>query len=67
MVELTRRRIVRELKPGQYLTVSIPRVKASEIKGTDVVSRPFIAMGVEAKPFIGHYTKSRREVWEFER
>lgn len=67
VVELSRSKIVRELKPGQYLTVSIPRVKASEIKGIDVVSRAFIAMGVEAKPFVRRETTSNREVWEFER
>ncbi len=38
-IELARGRIVRELGPGQYLTVSIPRVAAAEIEGVEVVRR----------------------------
>lgn len=66
VVELARSKIVRELKPSQYLAVSIPRVKFSEIKGVDVTSRPFIAMGVQAKTFNSQNTSPKRETWEFE-
>lgn len=64
VVELTRSKLVRELKPGQYLTVSFPRVPFAEIKGVDVVARAFIPMGVQAKPFESQ--NSKRETWEFE-
>ena len=39
VVELSRSRLVRELEPRQYLTVSVPRVPASEITGVEIVRR----------------------------
>ncbi len=39
IVELSRSRIVRELEPGQYLTVSIPRQPVGEILGAEIVRR----------------------------
>lgn len=39
VVRLAQSRIVKELKPGEYLTVSIPRVQPSEIKGIKIVQR----------------------------
>lgn len=39
VVELAHSSLVRELEPGGYLTVSVPRVALSEIQGVSVVSR----------------------------
>ena len=39
IVELSRTAVVRELPPGGYLAVSIPRVPLSELTGVDVVRR----------------------------
>ncbi len=38
-VALARTRLVRELGPGQYLTVSVPRVAAAEVAGVEIVRR----------------------------
>jgi 5'-nucleotidase len=38
-VELSRTHLVRYLEPGQYLTVSIPRVPLSEIEGVELARR----------------------------
>ncbi len=38
-VELARTPLVRELGPGQYVTVSVPRVAAAEIAGVEIVRR----------------------------
>lgn len=39
VVELSRTALVRDLEPRQFLTVSVPRVPASEITGVEVVRR----------------------------
>jgi 5'-nucleotidase len=39
VVSLAQSAVVRDLEPGQYLTVSIPRVPAAEIKGVRVAPR----------------------------
>ncbi len=39
VVELAHSSLVKELEPGGYLTVSVPRVPLSEIQGVSVVSR----------------------------
>lgn len=39
VVRLTKSSIVRDLQPGRFLTVSIPRVRPSEIKGIRVAER----------------------------
>ncbi len=45
VVKLAQSEIVRNLEPGQYLTVSIPRKHPSEIKGVKVVKRaPILGM-----------------------
>lgn len=45
VVKLVQSNVVRNLKPGQYLTVSIPRKHPSEIKGVKVVKRaPLLGM-----------------------
>lgn len=38
-VALARTRLVRGLEPGQYLTVSVPRVAATEVAGVEIVRR----------------------------
>ncbi|MGD2092376.1 MAG: 5'/3'-nucleotidase SurE [Candidatus Aminicenantes bacterium] len=39
VVRFAQSKIVKELKPGEYLTVSIPTVRPSEIKGIKIVQR----------------------------
>jgi len=39
VVELASSPLVRNLEPGQYLTVSVPRVPAAQIAGVDIVRR----------------------------
>ena len=39
VVSFSQSRIVRELENGQYLTVSIPEISSSEIKGIKIVNR----------------------------
>lgn len=67
VVHLAQSKIARELNPGDYLTVSIPRVRHTEIKGIDIVGRPFIVLGVQAETFVGQDPAPKREIWEFER
>lgn len=43
VVRFAQSKMVKELKPGEYLTVGIPRVRSSEIKGIKIVSRaPYV-------------------------
>ncbi len=39
VVEFSQTKIVKELEPGQYLTISIPEVRPAEIKGIKIVPR----------------------------
>jgi 5'-nucleotidase len=66
IVELSRSKLVRSLKPGQYLTVSLPRVPFVEIKGVEIIHRAFLPMGVKAEAFKSQ-REAKRETWEFER
>jgi 5'-nucleotidase len=66
IVELAQSRVVKNLKRGQYLTVSLPRKLPSEIRGVRVAPRapllgaPFFERGKEAKD---HKTGRKRQDW----
>jgi len=65
IVRLAQSPVVRGLEPGRYLTVSIPRVPPSEIRGVKIVPRA----GLDAAGYF-HFVPSRdstvagREVWQ---
>jgi 5'-nucleotidase len=62
IVKLARSDYVRALKPGQYLTVSVPRVSPGEIKGIKVTRRA----GIRYKPFfepINGDATSKESTW----
>ena len=65
VVQLAKSDIVRELKPPQYLTVSIPRVPPNEIKGVRVAERAgLLARGVFDKTS-NKNSLAHKEVWKF--
>ena len=63
VVRLAKSPVVREMKPGRFLTVSIPRVRPSEIKGIRVAARaglreaPELSEASDAAPGTG------RRIW----
>lgn len=62
VVHLAQSPIVRELKPLQYLTVSIPRVPPSKIKGIKVAKRASVQ---DVPIYTRIYSDKRnREVWQ---
>jgi len=63
VVELARTTLVRELEPRQYLTVSVPRIPLSEIKGAEIVRRgpwPYTVSLERDADFAG---RSGQELW----
>ncbi len=64
VVELSRSRLVRELEPRQYLTVSVPRVPASEIAGVEIVRRGTWPYAVEFEPGPEAGREPAREIWQ---
>jgi 5'-nucleotidase len=65
VVRLAKSDIVRELKPPQYLTVSIPRVPPNDIKGVRVAERAgLLARGVFDKTS-NKDSLAHQEEWEF--
>ena len=60
--ELARSRVVRELEPGGYLTVSIPRVPVSDITGVDAVRRGPRPWNLEYEP-AGNVNDAPRQRW----
>lgn len=65
VIDFANSKLARELKPGQYVTVSFPRVPFNEIKGVEVAHRAFIPMGIKGKNFEEPKDSDKGE-WEFE-
>lgn len=65
VVALARSNIVRQMKPGQYLTVSIPRVKPSDITGIEIARRQSNVIKVSTKKSSEGAAGSGREIWSF--
>jgi 5'-nucleotidase len=61
IVEFSHSPLVRELEPGQYLTVSVPRVPVEEIDGVDIVQRAPRYWRIEMEP--GDAETPGRERW----
>jgi 5'-nucleotidase len=66
VVELSRSRLVRDLEPRQYLTVSVPRVPASEITGVEIVRRGTWQYTVEFEPGPEAEREPGRERWHLQ-
>ncbi len=64
VVELSRSRLVRELGPRQYLTVSVPRLPISEIEGATFVQRGPRPWRIEVERNGEPATPSGRERWD---
>ncbi len=64
VVALARSRLVRELEPGGYLTVSVPRVAASEIRGATITRRGPRPWALELERDAGAKGESGREHWD---
>ena len=67
VVRLAQSEIVRELKPRQYLTVSIPRIPPSEIKGLKVTKRAGILLEFDMEKTTDQQTNNSSEVWQLNR
>ncbi len=63
LVELTRTNLVRDLGPGEYLTVSVPRIPASQIRGVEIVRRGPRPWSIELAPSAGPASLPGRQVW----
>ena len=63
IVELARSSLVRELEPGGYLAVSIPRVPLADIKGVDVVRRGLRQWRLVYERSSDEPTQPNRERW----
>jgi len=63
VIEFSRTRLVRELEPRQYLTVSVPRVSLSEIAGVEIVRRGPWPYSVSLEPDPEAASRSGQEVW----
>ncbi|UCC73455.1 MAG: hypothetical protein JSV86_02520 [Gemmatimonadota bacterium] len=63
VVELARTRLVRQLEPGQYLTVSFPRVPIAEIEGAVVVQRSPRPWRIELEHSDDSSAADGREFW----
>jgi 5'-nucleotidase len=63
LVELARSRLVRGLSPGQYLTVSVPRVPVSDITGVEIVRRGPRPWRIELAPSGESPSLPGRELW----
>ncbi len=66
VIRFSQSKIVKELKPGEYLTVSIPKVRPAEIKGIKIVRRtpPVMDFGFEKVwEKVEEDEKETEEVW----
>ena len=63
VIALARTRLVRELEPRQYLTVSVPQVSLSEIAGVEIVRRGPWPYSVSLEPDTEFAGQPGREVW----
>ena len=66
VIEFSRTRLVRELEPRQYLTVSVPRVSLSEIAGVEIVRRGPWPYSVSLEPDPEAASRSGQEVWRLQ-
>jgi 5'-nucleotidase len=68
VVALSQSPVVRQLQPGQYLTVSIPRVSPDEIKGIRVLPRAAIDVSYLPRlvPETGKQETGKRQRWIME-
>jgi 5'-nucleotidase len=62
MLEFARGNLVRDLEPGQYLTVSVPRVAAADIQGAVIARRSSSNWDIEMAPAEAQ-ASSGRERW----
>ena len=65
-IEFSRTRLVRELEPRQYLTVSVPRVSLSEIAGVEIVRRGPWPHSVSLEPDPEAASRPGQEVWRLQ-
>jgi 5'-nucleotidase len=63
VVQLSRSRLVSELEPGQYLTVSVPRVPVTEIGGVEIVRRGPRPWRIELERSADEASEPGRERW----
>ncbi len=63
VIALARTRLVRELEPRQYLTVSVPQVSLSEIAGVEIVRRGPWPYSVSLEPDSEFGGQPGQEVW----
>ncbi|UCF18711.1 MAG: hypothetical protein JSU87_12285 [Gemmatimonadota bacterium] len=63
LVDLTRTTLVRDLGPGEYLTVSVPRVPASQIRGVELVRRGPLPWTIELAPSGAPASLPGRQLW----
>lgn len=63
VVRLAQSKLVSELKPKQYLTISIPRIPPSEIKGIKVSKRADILLEFEMVKSSNEQSNNSSEVW----
>lgn len=66
VIEFSRTRLVRELEPRQYLTVSVPRVPLSEIAGVEIVRRGPWPYSVSLEPDAEAASRPGQEVWRLQ-
>jgi 5'-nucleotidase len=64
LVRLAQSKIVSELKPKQYLTISFPRIPPSEIKGIKVSKRADILLEFEMSKISKEKSHNGTEVWQ---
>ena len=65
VVQLSSSPVVRQLESRQYLTVSIPRVPATEIEGVDVTTRGPRTWKLGFQPSEESASQAERELWAF--
>jgi len=66
VVKLARSKVARQIRPPQYLTVSLPVGSASQIQGIEITQRARGLRDFRAQPMPAAEASPGREVWSFE-
>ncbi|MEW6194218.1 MAG: 5'/3'-nucleotidase SurE [Bacteroidota bacterium] len=67
VIEFSKSDLVRQLKTGQYFTLSFPRLSLSEIKGIKVAARAGILADFSFSKIQSDSAESNKEVWQLNR